>query len=148
MKRLWLSARPLLLLLVTSSLLIAGLAFANKTGKDEFIIPRPEEMAENWLRALHAHRFSAAYQELGQALHQKVSEEQLKEMVLEAESKGRRLVEAHGERSQALDTIALAHVRVKEEDRREAVWTIGTIKESGLWKIATLEALEDHLQQD
>ena len=141
-KRIWPSARPLLWM----ALLFAGvlLALAGLVSQDwtEFIVPPPENSAEQLVNALGAHRYEGAMNQLSQDLQQQVKEEDLQALVKTIEqSPAQGIQDAHGQGAQEQGDQATAEVQVKLGTNEEVPVELPLTKENGVWKVSSLDPL-------
>lgn len=106
-----------------------------------FVIPPPDSVGEELVRALHARRFSAAHRELAEGPRVQLREADLRGLVDALEAAGRGLEDAHGQGFDRQGEQAIAHMAVKTKDGQERPIDLPLVKEQGEWKVASLEPL-------
>jgi hypothetical protein len=120
-------------------LLLWGLVALDMT---QYIVPSPHVTAEQFLRALKAHRYEGARDQLSEGLRAQVSRERLAQVVQDLERTESGISEAHGERSQQSGTRADAEAQVRLESQREVVLTFPLVREQGIWRITSVDPLD------
>jgi hypothetical protein len=129
-----LAFKNLFLVIALFSLAMFGLWGISEKGINEYFIPKPEMVVEQFLIALKAHRYEAARDMLVQDLRDKVSEVDLERL---SHSIGN-IEDAHGQGSRPDRNILMAVALVKLSDGREQIVEFPFKKENGLWKIVSI----------
>lgn len=144
----WSSIKPLLWMVLLLAVVLLALAGMVAQDWSEFIVPPPENTAEQFVSALGAHRYEGAMNQLSQDLRQQVSEEDLRALVRNLElSPARGIQDAHEQGAQRLGGAAqqsdqaTAEVQVKLGNNQQTTVQLPLIKENGLWKVSSLEPL-------
>ena len=138
-----LALRGALMLLVVFGLALALLWAVVESDVGALLVPEPEGVAEQALRAVKAHRYEAVPSQLAEGLRAQVREDDLRAI---GEAIGERLggIEAvHGEDAQEQADSATATVAVKLGDGQERRLRFPLVKEHGLRRIASLDPLRE-----
>lgn len=116
------------------------------SGRGGYLVPSPETTVKQFLGALKAHRYGTARDQLSEGARARVTEEQLRALVISLERSrgGISMVRIVGTRAEG--AAATVDVRVVMGDRTEEGMSFPLAKERGLWKIDSVEPLSRHLQ--
>ena len=104
------------------------------------IVPPPETVGEDLLRALAAHRYEGARQVISSELQQ-VTEEDLGHLMQRIEAAHRGIEQVHGESSTQQQQTATAQIIVQFSDGSQQTIELPLQQKYGLWKVTSLEAL-------
>ena len=138
----WQSIKPVVWMALTLGVVLLALAGLVAQDWTEFIVPPPENTAEQLVSALGAHRYEGAMNQLSQDLQQQVSEEDLHALVSSLEeSPAQGIQDAHEQRAQQQGDQATAEVQVKFGNNQQTTVQLPLVKENGLWKVSSLEPL-------
>lgn len=138
----WESAKPLLWMALLMTVVLLVLAVMVSQDWTKFIVPPPENTAEQLVSALGAHRYEGAMNQLSQELRQQVKEEDLQALVKNIEqSPAQGIQDAHGQGAQEQGEQATAEVQVKLGTNEEVPVELPLKKENGLWKVSSLDPL-------
>jgi hypothetical protein len=142
----WLALRNVFLsaILLAASLLVLSVAVGQ--GATTFIVPPPDTVAEEFVRALKAHRYEGAKNELSAELQQQVSDEELTRLVYALGAGHQGIEEAHGESAEEQGDTATATVQVKLGSGQEESLEFALRKEQGEWKLSSIDSLRQLAQ--
>lgn len=124
------------------AVLTLALWFLAMTGFSMFIVPQPDDMVEQFVRALKAHRYEAARDMLAEELRRQVSTDDLRSQVLSIEAREGGFADAYAIDVTKGSDSATAWVRVKPASGKERVSQFTLGKQHGLWRIVSLDALD------
>ena len=138
----WQSMKPVLWIVLAFAAVMLVLGVLISQDITEFIVPPPENTAEQLVSALSAHRYEGAMNQLSQDLQQQVKEEDLQSLVKTIEqSPAQGIQDAHGQQAQEQGNQATAEVQVKLGTNEEINVAFPLKKENGIWKVSSLEPL-------
>lgn len=111
-------------------------------GFTTFLVPPPEMTAEQFLRALKAHRYEAARDQLSEEIQQQVTADDLRALVRTIEERHGGLNNVDGQGARIADDRAVATVVVTLGDGTAETLEFPLTKEQGLWKVASVEPVQ------
>jgi hypothetical protein len=120
-------------LLILAALISQGVTFA--------IVPPPGMPAEGLVRALKAHRYEGALEELSEELQQQVQEQDLRDLAEKIEQAHQGIEQVHGETVAQQEQDATAQVDVELDDGSQQTIELPLKKENGIWKVTSLDPL-------
>jgi len=144
----WLALRGPLAM--AACLAVALLVTRALVGADRalFLVPRPEQEAQEFLKALQAHNYGAARHALTRDLQAQIMDEDLRALARELEERRPALEDARGVSAAVQGTAASATVELRREDglRHHAEFRLE--RENGLWKLASIEPVQALARED
>jgi hypothetical protein len=123
-------------LLAGALLAIGALVRADRAS---LLVPRPEHEAEGFVKALAAHDAGAARHALGRELKARVGEDALGSLARALDEMRPALADARGLSSAVQGKAASASVEVRLADGRRRTLVFDLEKETGLWKLASID---------
>ncbi|MHB1132786.1 MAG: nuclear transport factor 2 family protein [Chloroflexota bacterium] len=133
---------PSLAIAMSTGLVLLVLAFLINTDASRFVVPQPDNVAEQFLRALGAGRYQAAHAALSEETQDQVSAERLREIAAALKRDSGGIKGAYAEDAEQSGERATTEARIVLENHTEQSLQFPLRREHGLWKIASVEALE------
>jgi hypothetical protein len=134
---------PLLRVVAFTAVALALVGAALEAGDDSILVPRPEAVAESFVRALAGHHAGAAWSELAPDVQREVSPGELAALARRIAASGNGIAEATGLPAASEGRFAVAPVLVRTERRVERSFQLTLRREHGLWRVASFAALEE-----
>jgi len=132
----------LLLMLLMLRAALALIAAALPLEGMDWLIPAPENTAEQFVSALAAHRYEGAMNSLAQELRRQTREEDLAALVQAIEDSPRRgIQDARGLQSDEQGDTATATVEVKYGNNQTGLIEVPLKKENQVWRVTSLDPL-------
>ena len=128
-------------LLALTGALVAALLAIGSSGVGRYFVPSPDTTAEEVLRALEAHRYQAAFQELSEEAKAQSSEEDLRELVKRIEERTGGIIAVTAETTEDGEDEATAKATVKLDDGGERELELALVKQQEVWKVASLDPI-------
>jgi hypothetical protein len=122
----------LLITLVVTLLMIAGAIFG--LGDSSVFVPPPESVAEGFVRQVVAERYSEALPYLSAALAERTTEESLKQLKKDLESRSGTIFNVQGEPGAIEENRAEASARLQVQDGEFAL-RFDLVRQEGVWSI-------------
>lgn len=142
----WLTVRPALFILAA----VAGVLLVNwilvRIGAEKMIVPKPEITAEEFIKALGAHRYEGAMEKLSSDLEQATSESDLQSIVEQVEQENGKIDTVKGNLLQEEGDTASASVEVQFENGNQREANLPLVKENGIWRVNGLDGLNSLAQ--
>jgi len=114
---------------------------ALQLGLGDLINPSPEQVAEQLVRGVGAHRFEGAMQTLSEPLQESVNPALLRTLAVSIELASGGIEDVNGVSAEETGDTAEAQVLVSLSNRTEVTLSIPLTKENGEWKVASVEPL-------
>lgn len=110
-------------------------------GLEDVLVPTPKTTAEEFLRAMKAHRYSGAHEFLSAQLSEEISEENLRELGGSLEIRHGGFAEAYGKSEEEQAESATATAIVQFDGGTELEIELPMVREEGIWRIASIQPL-------
>lgn len=130
-----LAFRPVLLTGLLTAAVLGAIRWAVEEGRAELLVPSPEATARQFVGALKARRYEAAYHLLDERARTRTSPGALRLWMERTEVQGEGLSEIGGLASRTELSTARVAAFLKGKNGREYPVEFGFQKERGLWKI-------------